>query len=155
MRFKSLLTAACAVGFLVPPLYANEAAAPSGADSGHVHHMWAKLGLSRTQQDQMRQLFTDGKDAMKANFQTSKDLRQKMKDELLKPNPDPAVLDGYADQMGKLHEQMIKNRINGLFKAKQILTPDQFKKFLDMQDNRGNRFQRGGHKGPWNKENDK
>ena len=147
MRLKSLLVAAFVGGFMVSSLYAHEQAAP-GPDSSRAHHMWAKLGLSQKQQDQMKQLFADGKEKMKANFQASKDLRQKIKDELLKPNPDAAVLDAYAGKLAQLHEQMLKDRISGLFKAKQILTPDQFKKLLDMQEKRGNGFGGADHKGP-------
>jgi Spy/CpxP family protein refolding chaperone len=148
MTKRYAIIAACVAGLVASPLYANGTQDSPKADSSH-QHMWVKLGLNQSQQDQMKQLRKDAGEKMKASFEASKALRQKMKDELLKPNPDPAALDGLADQLAQLHKQMIKDRIANLVKTKQILTQDQFKKFLDMQEKMMKRFRHGGNHGNW------
>jgi Spy/CpxP family protein refolding chaperone len=142
MKAKSFIFAACAAFLFAGMSYAAADQDSVKAERGP-QHMWAKLGLNQTQQNQMKELFKEGKDKVKANIEASKDVRLKMKEEFLKPNPDPAVLDNYAGQLAKLHEQMIKDRIASLFKAKQFLTPDQFSKVLDMEDKMARGFPHG------------
>jgi Spy/CpxP family protein refolding chaperone len=139
MKMRDVLLTACLAGALALPAGATQnepSTAPSAVaktDTGQRYHGLADLGLTPNQKDQMKALRKDGQDKMKADFESMKALRQKIKDEFLKATPDPAALDGYADQMAQFHKQMVKNRFANLFKAKQILTQDQFKKFLDLQ----------------------
>ncbi len=81
----------------------------------------------------MKALRTENKEAMKPQFESSKAIHKKIKEEFLKPNPDPGVIDSYTEQLSQIQKQMMKNRFSGLFKIKQILTPDQFQKFLTME----------------------
>jgi Spy/CpxP family protein refolding chaperone len=142
MKTGSLIVAACAAFLLAGMCYAAADQDSAKAEGGY-RNIWAKLGFNQTQQNQMKEFFKEGKDKVKANIEASKDLRQIMKEEFLKPNPDPAILDNYAGQLAKLHEQMIKDRIASLFKAKQFLTPDQFSKVLDMEDKMAGGFPHG------------
>jgi Spy/CpxP family protein refolding chaperone len=145
MKMIHVLVTACVAGLLSMPAGAAPTENPQKADSSHQNHQWADLGLNQNQKDQMKALHKENQETMKADFEASKTLNQKIKDEFLKPNPDPGVLETYTDQLAQLQKQMLKNRIADLFKTKQILTPDQFKKFLDMQYQwgRGDHFKKG------------
>lgn len=140
------LIAVSVAGLLAAPLYAGQ---DSAVGSSHGHHGLAGLGLTQAQQDQIKQLHKDMREKMKAGFEAAKALRQKMKDEFLKASPDPAALEGYADQMAQQHKQMITNRIANTFKMKQILTQEQFKKFLELQSKRAKGFHHNGRQGNW------
>ena len=94
------------------------------------------------------------REKMKAGFETARALRQKMKDEFLKTKPDQAALDGYADQMAQQHKQMIKTRIAGTIKMKQILTPEQFKKVIEMKGKRARGFRDHGRHRYWGRGED-
>jgi Spy/CpxP family protein refolding chaperone len=146
MKMRHVFLAACMAGLLALPAGAAQNENPPKADSSQLRHPWADLGLNQNQKDQMKAVRKENREKMKTDFEATKALRQKIKDEFLKPNPDPAALDRYADQMSQLHKQMIKNRFAGIFKTKQILTPEQFTKFMDMRQHRG----KGDHNKKWN-----
>ncbi len=158
MKMRDVLLTACLAGALALPAGATQnepstAPAVAKADTGQRHYGLADLGLTQDQKDQMKALRKEGQEKMKADFESVKALRQKIKDEFLKATPDPAALDSYADQMAQFHKQMIKNRFANIFKAKQILTQDQFKKFLDMQQQWGKRgFQKKWNRGDKNQD---
>jgi Spy/CpxP family protein refolding chaperone len=136
----------CIAGLFAAPLYAVQDSATSGCCC-HRHHGLAALGLTQAQQDQLKQQRKDMREKMKAGFEASNALREKMKDEFLKAKPDQAVLDGYAEQMVQQHKQMIKNRIANTMKMKQILTQEQFRKVLAMQGKRVRGFRHDGRHG--------
>ncbi len=132
-----VMIAVSVAGLLAAPLYAGQ---DSAGCCCHGHHGWAALGLSQAQQDQLKQQRKEMREKMKAGFEAAKALRHKMKDEFLKAKPDQTALEGYADQIAQQHKQMIKNSISNIMKIKQILTPEQFKKFLEMQGKRARGF---------------
>jgi Spy/CpxP family protein refolding chaperone len=146
MKMRHVFLAACMAGLLALPAGAAQNENPPKADSSQLRHHWADLGLNQNQKDQMKAVREENREKMKTDFEATKALRQKIKEEFLKANPDPAALDSYADQMSQLHKQMIKNRFAGIFKTKQILTPEQFTKFMDMRQHRG----KGDHNKKWN-----
>jgi len=136
MKMNHGIFVAFLVGAFALSSIASPNASPSKSDSSRIQKKWDDLGLNQNQKDQMKALRTENKDGMKTQFEAMKALHQKIKDEFLKSNPDPAVIDSYSDQLLQIQKQMMKNRDSNLFKVKQILTPDQFKKFLDMQQKR-------------------
>jgi Spy/CpxP family protein refolding chaperone len=97
------------------------------------HKMWEELGLNEDQKAKLKQMHTDNKDSFKKYGESIKNIRLKIKDELLKPNPSQSVLDNYARQLGDIHTEIAKAHQQKLLKIKGILTTEQFSKLLTME----------------------
>jgi Spy/CpxP family protein refolding chaperone len=147
MKLRYIFIVSCLAGLLAMPAVAGQSSGSPKDSAGHASHFWSDLGLSQQQKDQMKALRKDMRATLQANFKQSKDLRIKIKAEFLKPNPDPTVINAFSTQLAQLHKQMTDAIFTETFKAKQILTPDQFKKFLDRAPRFG--FAAAMHKHGW------
>jgi Spy/CpxP family protein refolding chaperone len=95
--------------------------------------MIEELGLTDEQQIELKKLKLD-QEKERLDFVTPmKTIREKVKEELLKPNPSTAKLDGYAKEMGALHEKMCKMRYKHLLEMKKILSPEQVEKLVNRE----------------------
>lgn len=106
---------------------------PPPAPQEHMQKMWNDLGLTDDQKEKLKAVHQEGRDMRHKDMEALKTLRQKMKEELLKPSPSKATLDGYATEMGNLSKRMTQARTDHLLKVKSILTPEQFSKLLDKE----------------------
>jgi Spy/CpxP family protein refolding chaperone len=109
--------------------------------------MTKKLGLTPDQQAKLKDLRTGMASRNKDTWAKIKTIREKEKQELLIPNPSQPTLYGYAKEINDLQGAIAEKRLEHLLKVKEILTPDQFKKLLDVMSNMGNRhaWKHGGH----------
>jgi Spy/CpxP family protein refolding chaperone len=82
------------------------------------------LQLTQRQQAELKAQHEQGK---------MKEIREKVRAELLKNKPSKAALDECAAQLAGLHKQLIQNRHDHLLKAKKILTPEQFSKLVSHE----------------------
>lgn len=98
--------------------------------------MQKKLGITEEQQQKLE-------DNRKAQAEVMKNIQEGMKQQrgkLQEALKDPAVtrssVDPIVAEMKSLQAQLIDQRINGIFTAKSILTPEQFEKFTEMTEKR-------------------
>lgn len=92
---------------------------------------WAQLELTPEQVSKLKELREGSAPARKEHREKVREVRGKIKEELLKDRPSQRVLDDYAAQMGDLHEKLNTASINHLLQVKEILTPEQFKIFTE------------------------
>jgi Spy/CpxP family protein refolding chaperone len=95
--------------------------------------MTEKLGLSNDQQTKLKDLRVDMKKQVNDSRERIKSIREKIKNELLAPNPNQVALYGYEKEINDLKGTIAEKRIEHLLKVKEILTPDQFKTLLNMR----------------------
>lgn len=119
-----------------------------GADEGPALRMFADLGLDEKQTEGLKKLHEEMQANREQHFSAVKEVRTKIKEELLKKEPSTKVLYGYADKLGTLHAQMSKDHGDHLLKVKKVLTTEQFSKLVATQDDmkcgKGFRGKKGG-----------
>jgi Spy/CpxP family protein refolding chaperone len=109
-------------------------AMPDSAMMGKHHEkMMQELKLTADQNTKLKELHKQHRDAMKPFFEKMKGIRDKVKTELLKPQPSNQILDGYAVELGDLHKQMAQKRNEHLLQIKAILSADQFSKLVNRE----------------------
>jgi len=105
-----------------------------GSGGEHKFRMFADLDLNDKQTEGLKKLHDEEMNNREKHFSAVKEVRAQIKEELLKKEPSSPVLYGYADKLGTLHAQMAKDHGDHLLKVKKILTPEQFSKLVDTQD---------------------
>ncbi len=97
--------------------------------------MWIEeLNLTKDQKEKLKALRQEMQPLREKHMESIKAVKDKIKAELEKPNLSEGILYGYAGEMGELHKQMAKDRIDHLLKVKKILSPEQFSKLIEMED---------------------
>lgn len=89
------------------------------------------LDLDAEQQLKMEKLSLEHRLATLDLKAEQQKLRIAMKEELLKDAPDKKALEKYAKSIAANHEKMQMNRIAHMLDVKKILTPEQWKMFVD------------------------
>jgi Spy/CpxP family protein refolding chaperone len=102
-----------------------------GQERGHI---WKELNLTDEQKAKLKELRSGQAPAHKKEGETMRDVRQKIKAELLKEKPDRVALNKLTDEIANSHRQMARDRTEHLLKVKQILTKEQFEKMLSAED---------------------
>jgi len=112
------------------PSYAQESQAPAGHKGAMKEDFIKTLGLTQQQQDQIQKQ-RDASKEKSAQFKSElKDKRAQLKAELDKPALDKAKIDSItSDIMGK----QLDERVNDIILMKQVLTPEQFRKFQEKR----------------------
>ena len=93
-----------------------------------------ELGLTQKQQDQLKAQKEDGKAAMEDIRTKMQQKRKELKAELEKDVVDNAKIDSIINDTTALTTQMLRNKVNQMLATKQILTPEQFKKFQEKME---------------------
>ena len=108
-------------------------------DSRHKDKMEAvakELGLTAGQEKALK----ESKEAFRAQVQglraQLKEKRQALKAELSKPGVTRQQVEPIVAEMKALQSRMVDQRIDGIFKIKEILTPEQFTKLQAMKGKR-------------------
>jgi Spy/CpxP family protein refolding chaperone len=90
--------------------------------------------------DQVARLHTIGVDAEKASVQTRADMELRhieLRELLRADNPDHDAIMQKLDEINTLRGKMEKSRVETLFAARGVLTPEQIKKVKTFMENRG------------------
>lgn len=127
-----------------------------GEDCGKPHQermekMINELGLTEEQVTAMKAYKEEHRENSKTQRQEMKSLRQSLKTELEKAEPDQAVIDSISTELKNAQAAMIDQRIESILGMKKILTPEQFATFQEKMGNgkgkgKGHQCQKGdGH----------
>ncbi|HLV31766.1 MAG TPA: periplasmic heavy metal sensor [Chitinispirillaceae bacterium] len=119
---------------LIPVASFSQAAEKNGN-----HRMWCALELNEEQQEKLKTLHNEFEPLKKEHFKEVREIRKKIKDELLKENPSQGDLDRQAQELGNLHTRISQERTNHLLKVKEILTQEQFSKLVSKEEFSRNR----------------
>ncbi len=125
---RTMITCIALMGFVALPVQAGHKDDENGESHGG-----KGLNLTQEQKAQIKTLREEQGTAFKELRIKAKALRDQLKVEMLKDKPDQDAMEKQADEAGKLAADFAKLRINGLLKAKKILSADQFVNMLDRE----------------------
>ena len=129
MRTKMFLCSMLALTMLLPT--AGWSQERQKQKDHPMREKWAQLGLTEQQETKLKELHKKAAPARRERMKKIGEVREQIKQELLKEKPSKKTLDDYANRMGALHKEMNAASIDHLLKVKAILTPEQFAKFTD------------------------
>ena len=149
-----------ALTLLLPAVYA----APSGSEGCPAgkgawdkkgpgpHAIFKDLNLTGEQKKMLEENKNKHAEEMKALFNAMKETRTSMRRELQKEKLDMVKIGEINNEMKKLEAQMSDQRLAGILEVRKILSPEQFKKFIEKMGEGPEHFKE--HKG-WGKKEDK
>jgi Spy/CpxP family protein refolding chaperone len=133
MRRESLLLSGAVFGILVLVFSLAYAQHPR-RDRGEVAD---ELSLTDEQRDSIRDIQYDFRKAqigLRAELKTSQlELRHLMMEE----NPNQGQISKLVDKIAVTQKELLKQRVNKRLAMKEILTPEQFKRFMKLRGERG------------------
>ena len=142
-RIQLIMAALLISSLVVGPAFCENTAC--SADKGGTEHhgkraeIMNKLNLTAEQQ----KLLKDTKEAHRAEmaklFLTMKEKRKALTEAMAKPGVTRQQVEGLVTEMKALQAEIIDHRIDGIFKIKEILSPEQFQKLQSMREERPNK----------------
>jgi Spy/CpxP family protein refolding chaperone len=133
MRRKFLVLTVAVLGVLVLVFSLAQARSPR-------HNLWEKadeLGLTDEQIESMREVRYDFEKAqigLRAELKTS---RLELRHLMMQEKPSQGEISKLVDRIADTQKELLEQRVEKKLAMKEILTPDQFKKFMMMRGERG------------------
>jgi Spy/CpxP family protein refolding chaperone len=151
---KMLAVAVVAGALMAGGVYANDAG--KSCDDREKKHgemfdkMTKELGLTADQQAKLKA----NKEANRAKMQSLREAmkvnRAKFKDAVKQPGATRASVEPIVAEMKALQGQMADQMVDGIFAAKEVLTPEQFEKMQNKMEERMKEHK--GKEGDWHHE---
>jgi len=110
--------------------------------------MFKDLKLTADQEKQMQSLFERQRTEEKKDFEKIKELQGKLDVEFLKDRPDESRIGSIANDIKQIQTKLLDKHFDRLFALRKILTPEQFKKFIEKGVKNRKIFS-GNRKGFW------
>jgi Spy/CpxP family protein refolding chaperone len=133
MTIRTSLFGLITASLMLSPITVSATMPDSANMDKHHEKMMQELKLTPDQKTKLKELRKQHMEAMKPFFEKMKGIRDKVRNELLKPQPSKQVLDGFAVELGDLHKQIAQTRNEHLLQVKAILNPDQFSKLVNRE----------------------
>jgi Spy/CpxP family protein refolding chaperone len=148
---KMLMVAVVAGTLMAGGVYANEEnVAGNGPDQKHekmFEKMAKELNLTADQQAKLKANREGKRAKMQSLREAMKANRQKFQEAVKKPGATRAGVQPLIDEMKSLQGQIMDQMADGIFGAKEILTPEQFEKMQNKMEEK--RKERKGKDGDW------
>lgn len=156
---KIWLTMICAGLLLSPSLgtLAQDKAVPQEKTAGKPQKAWSQkqqgsefkeLGLTEDQQKKMREIRESQRTKMQSLLKELQSKHAELKSLLDKPETSRADVAALVKQIKDLQNKKLDQRIEAVFAAKAILTPEQYIKFTRLiEEHRKKKFKRPGSDG--------
>jgi Spy/CpxP family protein refolding chaperone len=154
MSSKKIGVVLAIVSFSVMAIAAGDGDSSAMREMPRGEELAKELGLSSQQKAQLKSMREEMRGVRKEHIKKMKALRDKSKEELLKPVPSRDVLYSYARESGELRRIMAEKEADHMLKVKAVLTAEQFKRllskdFMHPMGSAGGHHKRGPHgKGP-------
>lgn len=135
-RFSLPLIAGCAAMILMGSMAMAQprAGMKQRAEGEQIRQpLWEQLGLSQQQKDQIRQVMLD---ARKKNIDVEakqKLARIELHELMAADTPDQSKINAKISELSKLHETLMRNRIESHLAVQKVLTPEQRKKAKELR----------------------
>lgn len=105
-----------------------------------------ELNLTEQQQADLKELRESRKESHKPHREEMKAIHEEMNKLLRAPTVDKKAIEANIQKTAKLTEEKLRNHVEYQLKVKEIMTPEQFNKYLDMKRERMQK-RKGMHKG--------
>ena len=147
------------VGFLITLMLLGNLATAEGPGRGSKHDrdemrtkIKSELGLSKEQEKKLETHRIDQRAEMEKLMLTVREKREELKTALENPQMNKHDVERINDELKDAQNEMADKRLEGILYVREVLTPDQFKKFLALRPDRG---ERGGKQGGRGQKNDR
>jgi len=130
MRIKAFLYAA----IIAAALFAASPAAADDSRQGRGHpgrRIVEELNLTAEQEAKFREINAKHAPIRRNHARQIEELRERINQELLKDRPGRSLLAQLAGQMGETQKKMNIASVQHFLEVKDVLTPEQFKKFTE------------------------
>ncbi|MBI4396110.1 MAG: Spy/CpxP family protein refolding chaperone [Elusimicrobia bacterium] len=91
-----------------------------------------QLNLTPEQEKKLEEHRRTHREQAKALHEEQKQKREALRQELEKPELDMAKVKALHDEMKGVHDKLADHRLDGILEVRQVLTPEQFKKFQEL-----------------------
>jgi Spy/CpxP family protein refolding chaperone len=157
---KCLFIAFLIPGFFLTPLaYAQDAQTPGGNRYGWQQNMrsrmrekrqdiYSQLNLTQEQKKRLDDNRLKNREKIKEMMEKARSERVALNQELLKPKLDMNTINEIKARLNALYTQMTEDRLNSILEVRNVLTPEQFAKFISITQNQGMRNRVGGNMKP-------
>jgi Spy/CpxP family protein refolding chaperone len=126
----------------------GKAKAGEGMRAGH-HAFFKDLNLTDEQRSRLDEKKKTDKEKMKAAFDAIRAKRELLREECQKADMDVAKAKQINEELKTLEAQMLDQRLQSIVEVRQILTPEQLKKFNEKMAERKTGSGKGGKEGAW------
>lgn len=149
--FLTLGAAALALAIAVPAAF-SRGPGPRGDKEGwrgdRIERLAGKLGLDDKQKAALTTLKEDHRDEAQSIREQVRAKREATRALWLAPNPDKQAILAAEREINALEGQLAESRVEFMFAARGVLTPEQFGEFVELQKKRGfGKHHRGGKRG--------
>lgn len=141
MKMRHLLVLGGLMGALL--LFSAVNAVPP---RGHTEDKAEELGLTDQQMKDLRELqynFRKTGIGLRADL---KEARLELRHQMMQESPDKKEIARLVDQVAEAHKKVLKHEVDRKLATKEILTPEQFEKFIQTRG-QGRRGERMGERG--------
>jgi Spy/CpxP family protein refolding chaperone len=97
------------------------------------------LNMTPEQEEEFTKIRKESRSQDSVYYANLQRLRTNLLDESAKPKPDKAKINRIADEIGKQHSQLSRNMYSRIQKVREILTQEQFEKFIQYRKDRNNK----------------
>ena len=131
------------------PGFGPESGMSDGQREKRFDAMEKELGLSKEQSEKLRAHRKAQRETGMALMQEMKAKREALRAELDKPTLDTSKVKALNEELKALHNKMADHRLTAVLELREILTPEQFKKFQAKAQERRGQWEknRGGRRG--------
>ena len=134
------------VGFLITLMLLGSLATAEGPGRGSKHDrdemrtkIKSELGLSKEQEKKLETHRIDQRAEMEKLMLTVREKRDELKTALENPQMNKHDVERINDELKDAQNEMADKRLEGILYVREVLTPDQFKKFLALRPEHGER----------------
>jgi Spy/CpxP family protein refolding chaperone len=146
---KSIVLAIAIMFTAFPFIYADNSHTPDTDDGigpgmaiGDIFKVMDELKLTPDQEEKLQAMRESSKREL---FSMRNDLKTTVwdiQDEFKKDTVDKAKINSLTDKMADIEKKLIKTRTEHMFKVKEILTPEQFKKLINLLEKHKGKMQK-------------
>ena len=156
---KQIISGAVVMSFLTLPAQYLYAEGPWGHKGKEDHAQWEEkkaevfkqLGLTAEQEAKSKEHKEKHHGEMKAMKEQIRDKKEQMKQELQKADFDVNKVKQINEELKTLMVQIEDHHLEGILEVRQILTPEQFSKFMELKESWKNKKGEDGPRGDMDK----
>jgi len=146
---RSILIGVAIVFLAVTTAFAWGKDGPNSSDRKGKPEIFKELNLTEEQQKKIEENRSEQRKQRDALFKSVKEEHVKLQEALQDPSVTKEKVEPIVQKIKSLQAEMLDNRINAIFEAKAIMTPEQFAQFNQLMEKR--KGEKGGRFKKWRK----
>ena len=133
-KIRTILIGVAIVILAVNTVYALGGDDSKSGDKKDRGGIFKELNLTEEQQQKMKQNRADQRQQTEDLFKSVKEERARLQQALQDPSVTKNKVEPIVAKIKSLEGEIVDNRVSGIFKVKEILTPEQYAKFNEIME---------------------